>query len=267
MEEAAQLSALASHLSSLGQAFPAGWRVETLTRKAGASAGTRDSYFIAPSGRRLRSRGEVARFLGHDEEPPPAKKQRTPASPPPPRTSPFFIAAPPSTTPVSPPRFVGAARRTAECTWVPPPSPYSLIQESLYSTPWRVLVACVLLNKTSRGQVRGIISDLFALCPTPDATLDVPVERIAAVIAPLGLVKRAQTIKQLSREYLSDDWKRVTELHGCGRYASDAYTLFVNGEWRSMEAPLDKELQRYHSFLVETGGEGRGYEREQLLEA
>ena len=150
---------------------------------------------------------------------------------------------------------------------MPPPSPYSLIQESLYQSPWRVLVACVLLNKTSRAQVRGVICEFFSLCPTPEATADVPVERIASVIAPLGLVKRAQTIKQLSLEYLTHDWKKVTELHGCGRYASDAYALFVSGDWRTMEPPLDKELERYHAFLVETEGQGRGYEREELLSA
>lgn len=37
--------------------------------------------------------------------------------------------------------------------WVPPVSPYGLIQEKLYKDPWKLLVACMLLNKTSGQQV------------------------------------------------------------------------------------------------------------------
>jgi len=33
--------------------------------------------------------------------------------------------------------------------WIPPASGYSLIEEMLYNDPWRLLVACMLLNKTS----------------------------------------------------------------------------------------------------------------------
>lgn len=33
-------------------------------------------------------------------------------------------------------------------------SPYGLIEEQLYYNPWKLLVACILLNKTSASQVR-----------------------------------------------------------------------------------------------------------------
>lgn len=33
--------------------------------------------------------------------------------------------------------------------WVPPASPFSLIEEVLYDNPWKLLVACMLLNKTT----------------------------------------------------------------------------------------------------------------------
>lgn len=39
------------------------------------------------------------------------------------------------------------------CLWTPPQSPYSLIEEVLYGDPWKLLVACMLLNKTSGKQV------------------------------------------------------------------------------------------------------------------
>ena len=44
-------------------------------------------------------------------------------------------------------------RQIVNKTWVPPVSVYALIQEELYKDPWKVLVACMLLNKTSGTQV------------------------------------------------------------------------------------------------------------------
>lgn len=37
--------------------------------------------------------------------------------------------------------------------WVPPASPYCLVEEVLYRDPWKLLLACMLLNKTSAKQV------------------------------------------------------------------------------------------------------------------
>lgn len=40
-----------------------------------------------------------------------------------------------------------------ECIWEPPVSPHGLIEELLYWDPWKLLVACILLNKTTGTQV------------------------------------------------------------------------------------------------------------------
>ena len=45
-------------------AMAAGWRVMTKLRHAGATAGTADSYWLSPAGRRFRSRAEVAASQG-----------------------------------------------------------------------------------------------------------------------------------------------------------------------------------------------------------
>ncbi len=37
-----------------------------------------------------------------------------------------------------------------------------------------------------------------------------------------------------------------------GKYASDAYQMFCRGRWRDLQ-PKDKDLAKYHAFLVETG--------------
>lgn len=51
-------------------------------------------------------------------------------------------------------RVVGGARKEG---WVPPVSPYGLILEKLYSAPWKLLLACMLLDKTSDKQVRAYV--------------------------------------------------------------------------------------------------------------
>ena len=33
--------------------------------------------------------------------------------------------------------------------WIPPNSPYSLVQEVLYHDPWKLLVATIFLNRTT----------------------------------------------------------------------------------------------------------------------
>lgn len=44
-------------------------------------------------------------------------------------------------------------RKTADNSWIPPPSPFNLLQEAHASDPWRVLVICMLLNLTTGKQV------------------------------------------------------------------------------------------------------------------
>ena len=41
-----------------------------------------------------------------------------------------------------------APKMAKDTNWVPPRSPYNLIQEHLYHDPWKLLVATIFLNKT-----------------------------------------------------------------------------------------------------------------------
>ena len=50
-------------LPALIRIWPAGWYARTEARKAGNSAGTYDTYFFAPDGKRFRSRAEIARHF------------------------------------------------------------------------------------------------------------------------------------------------------------------------------------------------------------
>ena len=61
----AQLAALAEYLEACGgsASMVDGWYTKTETRSTGSTAGTYDTYFFHPSGKRFRSRAEIARYF------------------------------------------------------------------------------------------------------------------------------------------------------------------------------------------------------------
>ena len=98
--------------------------------------------------------------------------------------------------------------------WAPPRSPFGLLEEILWEDEWKLLVACMMLNCTTRLQVDRVLWRLFLLAPTPEAAAALGadpgapgvrpsgVERVERVVAPLGLHrKRAKAFVRLSEEY------------------------------------------------------------------
>ncbi|PIA25298.1 hypothetical protein AQUCO_11900005v1 [Aquilegia coerulea] len=143
-------------------------------------------------------------------------------------------------------------RKDPNNTWEPPRSHYLLLQEQHFSDPWRVIVICMLLNRTSGRQVRGVISDFFKLCPDAKTTTEVVTEELEKVIQRLGLhKKRAKMVQRFSQEYLEDGWTHVTQLHGVGKYAADAYAIFCTGKWDRVK-PMDHMLNKYWEYLCKT---------------
>lgn len=61
-------------------------------------------------------------------------------------------------------------RRQVDQSWQPPVSPYGLIQESLWREPWKLLVACMLLNKTSGSAVSAPYLCTFCYIGTDPAS-------------------------------------------------------------------------------------------------
>lgn len=57
-------------------------------------------------------------------------------------------------------------RRSEDNTWVPPRSDFRLLQEDHFHDPWRVLIICMLLNRTTGLQVLflSLFSLVLAIC-------------------------------------------------------------------------------------------------------
>jgi len=140
-------------------------------------------------------------------------------------------------------------RKSPDNVWIPPKSVHALLQEKYYEDPWKVLVICMLLNKTSGTQAKNVLQDLFELCPNAEAATMVEIKEIRKVIQSLGLQNmRSKKIKVLSEEYLRDDWTYVSDLTGIGKYASDAYAIFCTGNWKEV-VPDDHKLVPYWEDL------------------
>lgn len=145
------------------------------------------------------------------------------------------------------------------CIWEAPASPYGLLEEELYRQPWKLLVACILLNKTHSEAVRRVIWRLFELCPGPEVAARTHVARIEEILHPLGLSNvRAHAIQRLSDQFVHAAWRDPRELHGVGQYAADAYHMFCRGQWRHVR-PEDKDLKRYWEWLAASEGQGMGF--------
>lgn len=125
-------------------------------------------------------------------------------------------------------------------------SPYSYLQEELRSDPWKMLVACVLLNQTHYKNVRKVIWDLFETWPTPEAMASADVAALTEHIRICGLYnRRAASLVKMAAQIVADpDWRQHPDrLFGVGKYAMDSWRIFVLGDMAV--TPADKELKRY----------------------
>jgi methyl-CpG-binding domain protein 4 len=137
-------------------------------------------------------------------------------------------------------------------SWVPPKSPYNLIQEQLWEDPWKIFVACIFCNLTRRVDAEPYMWQFFDKYPTPASASKANVSELEDMIRPLGLSRRrANTLIKMSCDYLGTHWKKEPKLlYGIGKYASDAYQIFCIGNWQHVE-PKDHALNNYHDFLKE----------------
>ena len=135
-------------------------------------------------------------------------------------------------------------------SWIPPRSPYNLIQEHLWKDPWKIFVACIFCNLTRRVDAEPYMWRFFNTYPTPGDASRADWKNIQKMIQPLGLSeRRSKSLIKMSNDYLSKQWQDKPEvLYGIGKYGSDAYKIFCLGDWRVVE-PSDHALNDYHTWL------------------
>jgi methyl-CpG-binding domain protein 4 len=135
--------------------------------------------------------------------------------------------------------------------WIPPRSPYGLIQEDIFPDEWLILVSCVMLNQTSRKQVERVLPEFRRRWPTPDALLEAPINDVTEVLRPLGFCnRRTKNLYLLSGCFLAEPWQHARELPGIGEYGARAWEIFCRGEIGNTP-PKDHALTDYWRWYIQ----------------
>jgi len=134
--------------------------------------------------------------------------------------------------------------------WIPPRSPYALIQEDLFHNPWQLLIATIFLTKVTAKLAIPKIHDFLQKWPTPEDVIKADQQDLLCSVENLGLERtRVKTIKGFTADFLSKDWKYPIELYGIGKYGNDSYRMFCVNEWRTVQ-PDDILLSKYKDWLM-----------------
>lgn len=127
--------------------------------------------------------------------------------------------------------------------FIPPRSPYSLIQEELFNQPFWLLIACILLNRSSRVVAQRVLSELMIRWPAPSDIVSADQQALADCVKCLGFVKRRTAfVSSLARAAASH--QDLLQQKGIGEYAKRSYTIFCCGELGE-SGPDDGSLKRY----------------------
>lgn len=109
------------------------------------------------------------------------------------------------------------------------PTKDNLFQEQIDGDPWKMLVGCILLNKSSGTNLADAFNDIMARWPTP-SLLGRAGFYLERVIKPMGLQNnKACALRMMSQEYMSGSWKDPLELYGVGEYARQSWSIFIEG--------------------------------------
>lgn len=118
------------------------------------------------------------------------------------------------------------------------------VQSGLRGEPWRILVACAMLNQTSIRAARPVLKQVLAVWPTPAHAALAPLPKLRSIITPCGLqTVRAKRLIEMSMRFMTKGWDWARDLPGVGRYALDALRIFVDDDL-TVE-PDDKVLRMY----------------------
>jgi len=104
--------------------------------------------------------------------------------------------------------------------------------------PYRILIAEILLRKTTAKQVASVYEELLSLFPNPKSLAEASVEELERVLRPLGIYKvRARLLKRLGEVLIERFSGRVPKepsdlllLPGISKYIANAVLCFAYGE-------------------------------------
>lgn len=118
-----------------------------------------------------------------------------------------------------------------------------MVQQQI-NGPWQHMVGVIMLNQTSRKQVKKVLPEFLNRWDTAEKLLKADEDSIRSVISPLGMTNvRLKRLLRMSSDYLYWDRINAKDLYGIGKYGSDSYEIFFKHNYSVQ--PSDKELIRY----------------------
>lgn len=124
------------------------------------------------------------------------------------------------------------------------------------SDAWEVLIAGMLLRKTTSGQVERIFSKFVKKYPTPLALSNAPIAEVRNIISSLGManVRTKQLIKIADQLHNNKDgiiptnFEELTELYGVGNYiASEIFLIAYDIPKALLDTNMIRVLNRVFS--------------------
>lgn len=118
-----------------------------------------------------------------------------------------------------------------------------LIQSHYKEDPWKIMIACIMLNQTSNVQVRPVITHFFREFPAPHFVNESHQGLIAIILQPTGFQNiKAKRIVDFTRVWNSGE-RDPNKFPGIGPYAKDTWKIFIEGKTNFL--PADKKLSAY----------------------
>lgn len=103
--------------------------------------------------------------------------------------------------------------------------------------PYKILISEVLLTRTKADQVVPVYLDFMDFYPSLGEFLDMKLTKVKSLIKPLGLKKRAETLKEISCKLKNNFNSRIPNtlselksLNGIGDYCANAILCFGFGK-------------------------------------
>ncbi|MFK5604657.1 HhH-GPD family protein [Haloferax volcanii] len=135
--------------------------------------------------------------------------------------------------------------------------------------PWRepgrsafeILIAEILLQRTTAASVSGAYLPIVARYPSPETVVAASPEAIERRIAPLGLAKRAEFIRRTSQQLIarhSGDVPRryadLLEFHGVGEYTARSVLIHAFDEdIAAVDTNVQRLISRFFDLPPDSG--------------
>jgi A/G-specific adenine glycosylase len=127
-------------------------------------------------------------------------------------------------------------------------------------TPFQILLAELMLQKTNATQVEKIYLDFIEKYPNPLSISGLEESSLSNLLKPLGLYnRRARDLKKLAEIIINDNntipknKKELLELPGVGDYIANALLCFAfNNKVPIIDANVGRVMKRVYSFPVKS---------------